>query len=535
MKNLIHQAAGETSALAQILLIASLLLMFCFIADGQTISVAQNKNNPQTPATETRPDNETENRVKQLEAEVQTMRAELDALKKFLIERQEAQNNAVAQTTEIVAVKTENILTETAKTETKEAIETEPKQQTPPKQLGVDLGSVRLTPYGTIYFNAFNNTGTVNNQDVPLFATPSSAGQVISGSNAQPAAGASVRQTRLGLRFEGARVGSARLGGVLEADFFGGFPAVGIGENFGIVRIRLANARLDWEKTSVTIGQDWMPFAPVNPVSIAAAAIPQLAAAGNPWARLPQVRVDHKFTGKVTLTGAVLAPQTGDSPSFSGFFLQPNSGASARLPFFQSRLAFADKNWLGAKKNGSIGISGHYGRSRTATSFFLSGTIPSQEVDSFGLAADWNFPLHARISFAGEAFFGRNLAGFQAGVFQGLNTEFAYRSGVAAASAGARGIGTRGGWTQLGFTPDAFKDRLTVYGSIGIDDPRDEDLTTIFQSNFRTRNFAYAFNAIYKFTPQFQIGAEFRRFETQYFVTGERTSNHVNLGATYSF
>jgi hypothetical protein len=102
-------------------------------------------------------------------------------------------------------------------------------------------------------------------------------------------------------------------------------------------------------------------------------------------------------------------------------------------------------------------------------------------------------------------------------------------------SAGIRGIGTRGGWTQLEFTPDAFKDRLTVYGSIGIDDPRNEDLVSFFPSYFRSRNLAYAFNAIYKITSQFQIGAEFRRVETQYFVIGERTNNHVNLGAAYSF
>jgi hypothetical protein len=525
MSNLLKYGATGSSALDQFLLAASLLLIFCFTANGQTVSVAQNKTDLQINSPEKLPEDDTENRVKQLEAEVKTMRAELDALKKLLVQQQTAQNNSAEKILESVAVKTESKTIETAKTETKETNKTEPKQQTQQKQLGVDLGSVRLTPYGTIYFNAFNNTGSANNQDVPLFAVPFG----------QSGASASVRQTRLGLRFDGARIGSARLGGVLEADFFGGFPATTIGENFGVVRIRLANAKLDWEKTSVTIGQDWMPFAPVNPTSIAAAAIPQLAAAGNPWARLPQIRVDHKITDKLTLTGAVLAPQTGDYPP-SSFFLQSNSGAASRLPFFQSRIAFADKNWLGTKRNGAIGVSGHYGRSRSGATNFVSGPNVTYEVDSFGLAVDWNFPLHARVSLAREAFFGRNLSGFQAGVFQGLNTEFAYRENNPGTSAGIRGIGTRGGWAQLGFTPNAFKDRLTVYGSIGIDDPRNQDLTSFFIfSNFRTRNLTYAFNAIYKFTPQFQIGAEFRRFETQYFATGERTNNHVNLGAAYSF
>ncbi|HMT09256.1 MAG TPA: hypothetical protein PKA82_14730, partial [Pyrinomonadaceae bacterium] len=40
------------------------------------------------------------------------------------------------------------------------------------KDVGVDIGSPRLTPYGTIFFNAFANSGGTNNADVPIFATP---------------------------------------------------------------------------------------------------------------------------------------------------------------------------------------------------------------------------------------------------------------------------------------------------------------------------------------------------------------------------
>jgi hypothetical protein len=151
-------------------------------------------------------------------------------------------------------------------------------------------GPVRAVPYGTIYVNAFGNSGGTNNADDPLFATPTNQGNV----------SISVRQTRLGLKLEGPTVLHAKSRGQIEADFFGGFPAVGVGDNFGIVRLRLAFVRLDWEKTSVEAGQDWMVFAPNNPVSIAAVAIPQMAAAGNPWARLPQIRLERRWaSGKV--------------------------------------------------------------------------------------------------------------------------------------------------------------------------------------------------------------------------------------------
>lgn len=389
------------------------------------------------------------------------------------------------------------------------------------KDLGIDIGSARLTPYGTIFFNAFGNSGGTNNADVPLFATPTGSGNV----------SASVRQTRLGLKLEGAKVGKARLGAVIEGDFFGGFPSVAIGENFGIFRLRLAYARLDWERTSATVGQDWMVFAPVNPTSMAAAAIPQLAAAGNIWARLPQAKIERKIGTHITWQGALLAPQTGDSATNAAFFLQPTSGAVSRVPFFQSRIAFADKNWLGTKKAGSIGLSGHYGRSRVFT-----GTANLRnDLESVGVALDWNFPIAARVSILGEAFFGRNLGGFQSGVFQSYNNDFAYRNGTSVIGGGVRAIGTRGGWTQIAFTPPVLQNRLGIYGSIGVDDPSNKDLVSISRRDWRTRNLAFAADLIYKFTPQFSIGAEVRRFRTNYFYSSRQNANHINLGASYTF
>ncbi len=477
------------------------IFLACFVP----VSAQQTAPSPSTE--------DLQQRITQMESEMKVMREELANLKNALPNAQPSPQTAVV-----------NNSTATVKNETK----TEPnpvqnaetsKQKKP---LGVDIGSTRLIPYGTIYFNAFGSSGGTNNADVPLFATPTGNSNV----------SGSLRQTRLGFRLEGAKVGDANLRAVLEADFFGGFPSVGIGENFGVVRLRLANARLDWEKTSVIIGQDWIIFAPVNPTSLAAAAIPQMAAAGNIWARIPQIKIERKLNGNFTLAGAILAPQTGDYPIASSFFLQPTSGASSNIPFFQSRIAFADTNFFGTKKPGSIGLSAHYGRSKVFTG--ATGNIEN-DIDSLGLALDWSFPLAERLNLSGEAFFGRNLGGFQAGVFQSYNNDFAYRQGNNLIAGGVRSIGTRGGWMQFGFTPDVLQNRLSLYGSIGIDDPRDADLISRPPRDFRRQNFAFALDAIYKFTPQFQIGGEFRRLQTLYILSGRRSANHINLSAAYSF
>ena len=85
---------------------------------------------------------------------------------------------------------------------------------------------------------------------------------------------------------------------------------------------------------------------------------------------------------------------------------------------------------------------GHYGRSRVLTPI-------DRTVDSRGVAADWSAPLGRRLTIAGEAFAGRNLAAFQAGIFQGINAEGAIVGAAGPALDGPRSIRTRGGWTQV--------------------------------------------------------------------------------------
>lgn len=465
------------------------------------------------PLTSPTPPANTLTRIQQLEAQLEEMRAELTKLRKTMSASSANGGDATSAIGDTQIAQTAAPQASGNKENKPEARGAQAERNLP----GIELGAGRLIPYGTIYFNAFGDSGGTNNADIPLFATPTNGGGI----------SASARQTRIGLRVEGLRALNASVTGVIEADFTGGFPAVAIGENFSVVRLRLANAKFDWERTSVVVGQDWMVFAPNNPVSLANAAIPQFAAAGNPWSRLPQLRVERRFASGVLVQGAVLAPATGDFSTTASFFLQPTSGASARTPFLQSRAAINRSNWLGLKKPGAIGLSAHYGRARF---------VPAPAtVDSFGLALDWNFPLATRVTLAGEGFFGRNLAGFQSAVFQNANTDFAFRDGANLIAGGARAIGTRGGWSQIGLTPPVLKDTLTAYASFGMDDPRDEDLVSVRSRDWRERNLSFAFNFVHRLTPQFSWGLEFRRLETIYFLSGKQTSNHINLGAALSF
>ena len=157
------------------------------------------------------------------------------------------------------------------------------------------------------------------------------------------------------------------------------------------------------------------------------------------------------------------------------------------------------------------------------------------DLDSDGISVDWNVPVTTRVTLMGEAFIGENLGGFQAGIFQSYNNDYARRIGSTLIPDGAKSIRTQGGWIQIGFMPPIMKDRIGIYGSVGLDDPDKSDLVSISHRDWRSRNLAFAGDIIYKFTPQFSIGAEFRRFQTNYYYSGRQNANHVNLAASYTF
>jgi hypothetical protein len=371
--------------------------------------------------------------------------------------------------------------------------------------------TLKVTPYGIVYFNLFSNDNATNNADVPLWA--------VAGSGNVSATG---RQSRFGFRVTGATFRSANVSAVVEADFFGGYPAVGIGDNMGVVRLRLASARLDWKRGSLVAGQDWMVFAPANPVSLAAAGIPLLAAAGNPWARLPQIRGEWR-TGRMQLQGALLAPSTGDFSS--AFFYQPGSGALSERPFLQGRAAWTAPSLGGVKKPVTLAVSGHYGRSRVLTPI-------DRTVDSRGVAAEWSAPLGRRLTIAGEAFAGRNLAAFQAGIFQGINAEGAIVGAAGPALDGPRSIRTRGGWTQIIGT---VTPTVTVNAAWGLDDPHDEDFVAVTRREARIRNTALSAGVQHKASAQITWGVEYRHIATSFLIADRKTDNHVNLAVTFTF
>ena len=153
---------------------------------------------------------------------------------------------------------------------------------------------------GMLLFNAFANRGTSANiltSDAYGFLT--GPGQ----------SGATLRQTILGLQFQGPRLpGDGRVHGSLSMDFWGGSSDPQLNWRSPAARGHFTGVG----KSSLSFGQDKPLIAPYQPDSLAQVGIPPLAGAGNLWLWLPQVRYEERihFGNASGLTGQVALLQT---------------------------------------------------------------------------------------------------------------------------------------------------------------------------------------------------------------------------------
>jgi len=145
-----------------------------------------------------------------------------------------------------------------------------------------------VTLTGMLLFNAFANGRYGATQ------YPTAAGL----NRGSAASGGSLRQTVLGLKFNGPDLpGGGKASGSLYMDFFAG---TSVPFN-NLLHIRVATLDLTWKNTTITVGQDKPLISPREPSSLAQVGFSSLTGAGNLWnwepdqdrAALPVWRTDR--------------------------------------------------------------------------------------------------------------------------------------------------------------------------------------------------------------------------------------------------
>lgn len=375
----------------------------------------------------------------------------------------------------------------------------------------------RLRLSGIVLLNAFNNHGAVDSIDVPALAAIRSP-QASGGS-----AGATLRQTEIGVEGFGPTLAGAHTRADLQFDFGGGFPAIPNGVTSGLLRMRTATVRLDWERTSVVAGQDALFLTPQSPTSLASLIVPALSYAGNLWGWIPQLRVEHRFDfpgqSRLTLQGGVLDPLTGELPA-TEYNRQPSAGENSRKPAAGARAAWSQRAF---GRDFVFGVAGYYSKQNWGF---------NRDVNSWAGMADWEIPLAPWLKLTGEFYRGSAIGALGGGIgrsvlFNGLLSDPATL---------VRPLNSMGGWTQLKITPAP---KIEFNGAVGQDNPFAQDLrfanALSYLNPYLSRNRGGLVNFVYRPRSDLLLSAEFRRLRTFEINNDSQTANHVNLAMGFLF
>jgi len=288
-----------------------------------------------------------------------------------------------------------------------------------------------------------------------------------------------VRASLFGFNFNLPDVwGSADLNAKLEMDFVGGYSTGTTTAYTPLVRMKQAWFSLDTEHFSFLAGQAFGVFGPLFPDNCAWIA---LGSSGNPWIRVPQLRVtvkDKHWKWEVSANRSMAFDET------LGGTLDDimSDGEQSALPMMMSRLGYTGK--IGSV-DVATGISGTYGREKY---YRNSATAVIDKDLSYYMGVFDLFLGSKYVDFKGEAFYGENLNTFYAGILQGVTESDANADGI---NDDVNGIGSMGGWAQFTFKPTS-KWAFNLGG--GIEDTDNADLA----ATGRAYNFTGYVNGIYK-------------------------------------
>ena len=388
-------------------------------------------------------------------------------------------------------------------------------------QSKVESGSrYRVRFSGIVLFNLFANRGTVDNTDFPQFAIE--GGQPFSSASF----GASLRQSQLRVDAFGPNIAGARTSASIDFDFAGGFPqGVPNGQAMGIVRLRTAVVRFDWQNTSLVAGEDRLFFAPNSPTSLSMQAVPALGYAGNLWGWIPQVRVEQKISlsekSSLMLQAGILDSMSGDLPSqYQNAY--PSWGEQSGQPAYAARVAWSHAR---ADQQLTIGAGGYYGRQ-----FWGFG----RNVDGWAGTVDVSIPLSKAFSLTGAYYRGRAV-----GALWGAFAQDVLMSGsLFSPTTVIKGLDSTGGWMQLKFKP---RENFQINAAYGGDNPFASELdkfpagqSPYFGYSF-TRNQSPFANFIYQIRSDVEVSVEYRRLRTMMLDDDTQTANRYDVTVGYKF
>jgi hypothetical protein len=459
----------------------------------------------------------THQQLEQSQQEMEQLREELTEIKKLLAATQSGAVESSSSGNSVDAARGTAAAIE-ALQEEQQTIEAQVKVHDQTKVESSSKYPLRIT--GLILFNSFVNRGSVDNIDLPEAALNNQNNTTGNGS-----AGATFRQTILGLQGYGPRIAGARTSADVELDFFAGLAYSSYATSAGTARMRTASINIDWTNDSIQAGLVVPLISPLSPTSYAMVAEPALAGAGNLWTWAPQLRYAHQIPlqsgRRLQLEFGLWDPPTAGY-STNELFRVPSPSEASKQPGYESRASYGT---FTGEHPFQIGLGGYYSRQ----------SYPgNQRVDSWAATTDWRVPLGARFEVSGEGYRGRALGGLGGGVYKDVLFGIYTSTGLNA----YRGLNAVGGWTQL---KAHFAQSLEANASIGLDNGYAEDFhdfifpPTVTATQLRARNKMVFGNLIFRPKTYLILSPEYRRIWTWPIYGTVNTADIFTLSAGYQF
>jgi hypothetical protein len=360
---------------------------------------------------------------------------------------------------------------------------------------------------GLLLFNAFVNTRQVDIAASPAYALDGSG-----------STGLSLRQTMLGLDARGPHLFGATSHADLRVDFF----AYGAQSNYaasGVMRLRTAHAKLNWQNTEAFVELDRTILEPNAPSSLVAVGQPELAWAGNLWSWNPQIGVSHQFAlSDVSRLKAQAALIDTSDPQPLGY--SPTSSPASqtelsRWPGTEARIAFQHgDNGVGPE----IGAGGYFSPHRT---------VEGDRFDAWAGTVDLRLPLNRQFEITANAYRGQALAGLGGGGYVNYLYQTIRSNEI------ARALSDVGGWAQL---KARMGQRVEINTGYGTDNPFAKEIhsATLSYSGL-ARNRSFFSNAIFSPNAYLLFSLEYRRLWSNFNTGPTQFSDVIGIGAGYRF
>ncbi|OHB80322.1 MAG: hypothetical protein A2W31_05440 [Planctomycetes bacterium RBG_16_64_10] len=418
-------------------------------------------------------------RLNQLEAETQSLRAEVEYLQAHPVHLPPTQATAASVASLAAAPADDDKTQWFTLGELKAAME----------KMTWTKGDFRIIPYGALWADMVYQTSRTEPGAYTFFVPQESV-------EGEDAFITDARRTRLGFDLTGPRIPllhNAQSQGQLEIDFEGNF----ITENKPGVQLRHAYWEAKDDDFRVLIGQTSDVISPLLPNTVNYS-VGWMA--GNIGFRRAQLRYERFFhlspvnllTAQVSLNQDIVT----DFPTIAGIDREPTA-----WPVLEGRLATT----CGDRSEGGLpvtaGISGHIGE--TGFDFRLPGPPPlalppadDMRFRSWSFNVDFYAPLTKRLGVQGEYFIGANLSPFLGGIGQGV---------CPCLRVPIRGTG---GWTEIWYD---WSPRLHSHMGYSVDDPVNAD--SLLGRRYNQYFFA---NLMFDITAKLTTGFEVSVWKTLY-------------------